>query len=271
MVSLSRELNSPTRGGVFFNDASLSSREDDLLTQRILTNDEHKEFQILNTVIVAVFHLSVVIGILILAVLLVFMWPADKEECQSYFILQYVHAAFWCITFIVHHYLKAKHHTLRVNGYLEFYKETYNHSRLPFYIVSLWNMVMLVIGTVFHQLHITFEEQCQSGGLLSPDKCLCIIIAVEIVLLTPLIITYIRKVYQFNRGQPLPDVQREEWMSNFIQDSYSGGEVGYRENGAFLSDLLEKQADVIRYLKERNVQLGRRIMVLHSQVRSVRT
>jgi hypothetical protein len=41
-------------------------------------------------------------------------------------------------------------------------------------------------------------------------------------------VCYADKVIQFNRSQPPPDVQREEWMISFIQDSYSGGEVGYR-------------------------------------------
>lgn len=35
-------------------------------------------------------------------------------------------------------------------------------------------------------------------------------------------------VSQFNKHQQCPDVQREEWMASFIQDSYSAGEVGYR-------------------------------------------
>lgn len=39
---------------------------------------------------------------------------------------------------------------------------------------------------------------------------------------------YVGKVIKFNRSKPPPDVQREEWMLSFIQDSYSGGEVGYR-------------------------------------------
>jgi hypothetical protein len=36
------------------------------------------------------------------------------------------------------------------------------------------------------------------------------------------------KVVEFNRSNPPPDVLREEWMISFIQDSYSGGEIGYR-------------------------------------------
>jgi len=39
---------------------------------------------------------------------------------------------------------------------------------------------------------------------------------------------YSGKTIQFNRSKPPPDIQREEWMISFIQDSYSGGEVGYR-------------------------------------------
>jgi hypothetical protein len=38
---------------------------------------------------------------------------------------------------IVDNHIKQKHHALRVNGYLEFYQHTHQHSRIPFYIVSL--------------------------------------------------------------------------------------------------------------------------------------
>jgi hypothetical protein len=39
-----------------------------------------------------------------------------------------------------------------------------------------------------------------------------------------------------------------------------------RERGDQIHDLLEKQADLIRYLKDRNTKLSHKIMLLSSQI-----
>ena len=44
-----------------------------------------------------------------------------------------------------------------------------------------------------------------------------------------------------------------------------------RDRGDNISDLLEKQADLIRYLKDRNARLGHKIMLLSSQMQGERT
>lgn len=73
------------------------------------------------------------------------------------------------------------------------------------------------------------------------------------------------KVSKFNQLRPPPDVAREEWLSSFTQDTYAGsGEVGYHHRGPNLEELLEKQADLIRYLRDHNVKLSHRMMILAS-------
>jgi len=145
------------------------------------------------------------------------------------------------------------------------------HGQIPFYIVCLWNAVLLVLNTLFHHLYNDFRQQCSVSGFSKPVYSLSIFIAVETGILACVIIPYVRKTIQFNRSKPPPDIQREEWMISFIQDSYSGGEVGYRDGGDNISDLLEKQADLIRYLKDRNARLSHKIMLLSSQMQGERT
>ena len=71
---------------------------------------------------------------------------------------------------------------------------------------------------------------------------------------------------RFNRLRPPPDVSREEWLSSFTQDTYAGSnEVGCHHGGSNLEELLEKQADLIRYLRDHNVKLSHRIMLLAAQ------
>jgi len=84
-----------------------------------------------------------------------------------------------------------------------------------------------------------------------------------------LFVFHSEKVVRFNRLRPPPDVTRDEWLSPFTQDSYAGiGEVGYHQRGTNLEELLEKQADLIRYLRDHNVKLSYRIMLLASERRA---
>lgn len=78
------------------------------------------------------------------------------------------------------------------------------------------------------------------------------------------------RVVRFNRTKPPPDVTREEWLMSFTQDSYTG-EVGYHQRGLNLAELLEKQADLIRYLRDHNVRLSHRMMLLASHRRTMQS
>lgn len=275
MVSLRRDVNTSSGGGVFFNDNSLSisaGGDDDLqLLQPVLGTDVAQKFKPLTTVAVITLELFLSVAMLVAAVVLGVVWPQDMDRCAPYFVTLYIHAAFWCVSLIVDNHVKQKHHQIRVNGYLEFYQQIHGHGQIPFYIVCLWNAVLLVLNTVFHHLYNDFRQQCSVSGFSKPVNYLSIFIAVETAVLACVIITYVCKVIQFNRSTPPPDVQREEWMTSFIQDSYSGGEVGYRDSGDHISDLLEKQADLIRYLKDRNARLSHKIMLLSRQMQGERT
>lgn len=273
MVSLSRDLNTSSGGGVFFDSSlSVSAGGDDesQQLQPVLGTDVSQKFEPLETVAVITAELFLSVAVVVAVIMLAVVWPQEMDRCAPYFITLYIHAAFWCVSLIVHNHMRQKHHGIRVNGYLEFYQQINVHGQIPFYIVSLWNAVLLVLNTLFHHLYDDFRQQCSVGGFSKPIYSLSIFIAVEAAILACVIIPYVRKTIQFNRSKPPPDIQREEWMISFIQDSYSGGEVGYRDRGDNISDLLEKQADLIRYLKDRNARLGHKIMVLSSQMQAER-
>lgn len=46
---------------------------------------------------------------------------------------------------------------------------------------------------------------------------------------------------KFNRLQPPPDVQKEEWNACSSVDSFAQGEVGYRQRSDKVYDFIEKQ------------------------------
>lgn len=74
------------------------------------------------------------------------------------------------------------------------------------------------------------------------------------------------KVSRFNQLRPPADVAREEWSSSFTQDTYAGSsEVGCHHRRSNLEELLEMQADLIRYLRDRNDKFGHAIMLFAAQ------
>lgn len=73
------------------------------------------------------------------------------------------------------------------------------------------------------------------------------------------------KVHKFNRQQAPPDVQREEWNACANPETI---EVGAPMAGERLQDFLQKQADLIRFLKEHNAKLGEKIMILSAQMQT---
>ncbi|TRY90343.1 hypothetical protein DNTS_023628 [Danionella cerebrum] len=69
-------------------------------------------------------------------------------------------------------------------------------------------------------------------------------------------------VITFNNKRPRPDVTEEERYHSHSGNSHT--ETGFRD-GSSLEDVVEKQADVIDYLKQHNSVLSRRILMLTGQ------
>lgn len=49
------------------------------------------------------------------------------------------------------------------------------------------------------------------------------------------------KVINFNKQKPPPDVQKEEWITCANPESMNPNEIGYKQLGDKVVDLLEKQ------------------------------
>lgn len=267
MVSLTRRVNTSAGGGVFFNDGLINGDDEDVQgLQPLHGSDEINGFRKLHTFTPVVLKLFLIVLTQVAIIVLLCLWPEFRYKCEPFFLLIYIHVAYWCISWILHQHLKLKHRMLRVNGYLEFYKQTEAHIRIPFYIISLWNAILLVISSVYHNVYGDLEQRCMSQtSSLSPNNVIGAIMTLETGILIPVLMTYLVKVRRFNETRPPPDVQREDWMMSFVRDSFPGGEVGYREPNEQIHDLLAKQADLIRYLKEHNAMLNHKIMQLSSR------
>lgn len=63
---------------------------------------------------------------------------------------------------------------------------------------------------------------------------------------------------QFNLSSPQPDALRGS-------EPYTGS-VGLTERGSDMAELLEKQSDLINYLRDHNLRLNQKLMQLHANM-----
>ncbi|KAF5303618.1 hypothetical protein FQA39_LY09865 [Lamprigera yunnana] len=264
MVSLSRSANTNVGGATFFSEST--NMEDREYLQPIL--ESFGVFTPLTTIIPFSIHLIVFALIEIMAIIFMASHPNGVYDCRGYYALLYSHVAFWFLTLIVDQIARVKHYNLRMNGYLEFYRKTQTHHQLPFYIVSMWTAVVLLLQTLMQQFYIDFRERCTKGGLLSPISYMCIILSVEFCVILAVSVNYIVLVHKFNKLKPPPDVQKEEWNACSSAETFAQGEIGYRQLGDKVYDFIEKQADLIRHLKDHNARLGEKLMIVTAQIQA---
>ncbi|XP_043828841.1 transmembrane protein 192 isoform X2 [Dromiciops gliroides] len=69
------------------------------------------------------------------------------------------------------------------------------------------------------------------------------------------------KVRRFNKAKPRPDIIEEEKMYSYANNSTS--ETGFRTSSS-LEEVVEKQGDIIEYLKRHNALLSRRLLAFTS-------
>lgn len=268
MVSLSRSYNTNSGGATFFSESvNMDDREH---LQPVL--DSFGGFKPIKTVQLFSIQLLFTLALDIVAIVYAAIHPDESSKCREYFIIIYIHIALWFLTFVIHLLTKCIHHRVRLDGYLEFYKSTGIHTSLPLIVVSLWTVLLLLVQTLMqHYYPDDFAEKCIKGGTMSPKFYLGALITVEFCVLAGINISYMMKVITFNRQQAPPDVQRGEWLASSNPETFSQNEVGYREMGSKVYDFLEKQADLIRYLKEHNARLSEKVMSLNAQLHQTRS
>ncbi|GAA6106204.1 transmembrane protein 192 [Tachysurus ichikawai] len=70
------------------------------------------------------------------------------------------------------------------------------------------------------------------------------------------------QVLKFNKQSLSPDITEDERSHTFsVTDSNMHTEMGFRD-GSCLEEVVEKQADLIEYLKQHNTMLSKRILTL---------
>ncbi|XP_041940031.1 transmembrane protein 192 isoform X3 [Alosa sapidissima] len=81
----------------------------------------------------------------------------------------------------------------------------------------------------------------------------------------PLLMQSLVKVVRFNMEKLSPDINQEEHFHTYLSSgSHAHTETGFRD-GSSLEEVVEKQADLIEYLKQHNTLLSKRILALTAQ------
>ncbi|KAG7221907.1 hypothetical protein INR49_016933 [Caranx melampygus] len=89
------------------------------------------------------------------------------------------------------------------------------------------------------------------------------ILGLELLVSVPCLLYYTVKVMRFNQERAAPDVSQEENSHTYSVTSLPT-ETGFRE-GSSLEEVVEKQADLIEYLKQHNTLLSKRLLNLTAQ------
>ncbi|XP_029600081.1 transmembrane protein 192-like [Salmo trutta] len=156
------------------------------------------------------------------------------------------------------------HSRVRSRGFLRFYRDNRTLKHLPFIIHSAGNTAVLVVmsADLSEANHLPVPPSPHSppitGTPLSPSPP---ITGTSLPLSQPvyrvICITVCRvpvRVVRFNRDRAGPDISQEE-----PSNSYNTTETGFRE-GSSLEEVVEKQADLIDYLKHHNTLLSKRLL-----------
>ncbi|XP_036827923.1 transmembrane protein 192 [Oncorhynchus tshawytscha] len=238
-------------------DVSQSVEEDPLVDGPLISHDAlqsaiRREFTTLPTHCPAVLLLllQVVYVSLSVCVAVVCVFEVGREECvrvlgnvrgQSVVVIGKVFV--WLCVLLFGVCVQHHHSRVRSRGYLRFYRDNRTLKHLPFLIHSAGNTAVLVVMSA---------DLPEADHL--PVYLLLGILGLELLVSLPCLIIYTVRVVRFNRDRAGPDISQEE-----PSNSYNTTETGFRE-GSSLEEVVEKQADLIDYLKQHNTLLSKRLL-----------
>jgi hypothetical protein len=142
----------------------------------------------------------------------------------------------------------------RRHGYLEFYRTSRLRRALPLIIYTAANSILIVLIKLIPKYCLT---SCNWISVdLKPVNLLQMFITLECVIITIILLNYLVMTIQFNRAEKMPDVSKELDRPVFLPSQLK--DVGYKDT-SYISNILENQADMIRYLQERNSKLTQKL------------
>lgn len=186
--------------------------------------------------------------------------PDKKCGEDSISLTLYIHGGMWFVLFLLDRIFQHKHNESRLKGYLDFYRRTKKIRGLPFMINSCANAVLVIVVKLLDNL-CDDSDKC---WIIGKSRFIQIPVTIECLVALVVLTFYLARVVKFNRKKALPDVTQEELMTSFV-NSQSCVDVGYR-NENYIDEVMEKQADMIRYLRTHAENLARRNLTLTEEI-----
>ncbi|KAK5865703.1 hypothetical protein PBY51_019951 [Eleginops maclovinus] len=246
-------------------DISRSTEEDSLVDGPLIPADAlhsaiRRNFQSVPTPghagLLSVLHVVYVVLSMCVALLCVLEF-GQKDVCMSILgnvrgdsVIVFGKVCLWVLVLLFTGCVQHHHNQARSRGYLRFYRQTQGLKHLPLTVHSAGNVLLLVV------LAVRLSQTVQTYMLLS-------VLGLELLIAVPCLLYYTVQVMRFNRERPAPDVSQEEHSHNYSFTSLPT-ETGFRE-GSSLEEVVEKQADLIEYLKQHNTLLSKRLLNLTAQ------
>lgn len=246
-------------------DLSRSMDEDAMVDGPLISPDAlhsviRREFQSLPThwhsALLSVLHVVFVVLSVLVSILCI-LKENNSEQCDNILepvggdgAIVFSKVFLWGFVLLFTVCVKYHHKRARSRGYLQFYRQTHEVIHLPLVLHSGGNALLLWVVAA------KIPQDLKAYLVLT-------ILCVELLVSLPCLIYYAVQVVQFNRQRAAPDVSQEEHLHNFSVTSVPT-ETGFRE-GSNLAEVVDKQADLIEYLKQHNSLLSRRLLNLTAQ------
>ncbi|ELW52792.1 Transmembrane protein 192, partial [Tupaia chinensis] len=241
-------------------DITQSVDDDPLLDTRLLPHHSlqahfRPRFHPLPTVIIANLLLFIHVVFVILAFLtgVLCSYPNPNEDkcpgnytnplkVQTVIILGKV--VLWILHLLLERFIQYQHSKARKRGYSTVYRSTRHLKGLALMVHSSGNTALLLVLCIQH----SFPEPAR----LYLDLLLAIL-ALELLCSLTCLLIYTVRIQKFNRAKPQPDVLEEEKV--YAYPSNITSETGFRTISS-LEEIVEKQGDIILYLKRHNALLN---------------
>ncbi|KAH7952238.1 hypothetical protein HPB52_020343 [Rhipicephalus sanguineus] len=158
----------------------------------------------------------------------------SRSPTDAYSVVLYAHVCLWAVMMLLDCYLRHQHNILHCSGYIYYYQLTRRLRRA------------------------------------NPVHYIQILVALETLLALPFLVKYFVMTLNFHKNKHKMASLHDELLLSFMHSQSSVGDLGFRDD-TYFEDVLEKQSDMIRYLKKYNAFLGRKILNLSVELNNFRS
>ena len=231
---------------------------------RMTTRDHFKHFltgyiTLFELFVLILYSLACFIDIYFLKDVTEFESSVFKDKFSFYSLL---HVFLWIFVFIIDRITQYFHNKLRLRGYLNLYLKLKNIRRIPFITYSTGVAAIVLFFSIKYQL-----TNLIISSSFKFDYFLTIIVGIEIIISGIGLIVYFVMTLKFNCTKPRPDtIGTEERSVTPFLTAPPGIGFTRDDDTENVEELLDKQADMIRYLKAHNANLARKINELQDRV-----